>query len=124
MLSKAKEFCINPYHRIYYTPSTYPPKTTQVPEQQLSFGTRYKQYIETIHELIHNKIEQSTYENRCTQTFGVKSYILFTMDRIILFLGKQLQNISNSESTIKITTVFNQKVSFSLFLKLSFFKLI
>lgn len=107
-LEKAREYSSKPYIKVVYTPPTHPP--TKKPEQPLTTEeantARYRHFVDTIGFLIHNKMGQAAFEDECREMFGVQSYTLFCMDRLILTIGKQLNSILHSTYCVKLTGVY------------------
>ena len=56
----------------------------------------YEFYLkDLLHPLISSDVDPVKYEDECRDLFGISSYILFTMDRLLQALVKQVRSFSN-----------------------------
>lgn len=53
----------------------------------------YKTFLKILTSLISGTKEQSLYEDDCRALFGIQAYILFTLDKVILNLTKNVMII-------------------------------
>lgn len=63
----------------------------------------YRYYLEELlHPLIDGTLESSRYEALCREIFGIHSYVLFTMDRLLRVLVKQILSIFLEETSSEL----------------------
>ncbi len=54
-------------------------------------STRAQHLITSVYALMEGSLEQSKFEDDCRDMFGISSYILFTIDKLIVQLAKQVR---------------------------------
>lgn len=67
---------------------------------------RYGQFLYNVELLLSNAIDQSMFEDKCRSIFGLSSYVLFTIDRIVILLAKQIQTILSEESSKQLRKLY------------------
>lgn len=67
---------------------------------------RYRQFLYNVELLLSNAIEQSVFESKCRNKFGSHSYVLFTFDRLLILLAKQIHTILTDEVTEKLLNLY------------------
>jgi paired amphipathic helix protein Sin3a len=55
---------------------------------------------------MEGSLEQSKFEDDCRDMFGISSYILFTIDKLIVHLAKQLQILITDDSCAKLLALY------------------
>lgn len=66
----------------------------------------YQHLITSIYALMEGSLEQSKFEDDCRDMFGISSYILFTIDKLIVQLAKQLQILITDDSCAKLLALY------------------
>jgi len=68
-----------------------------------------EEYLSSLKSLLDGSLETSKYEDRCRSLLGTNSYILFTMDKLIARLIKQIQTVfhPNSTSVVWLSTWYH-----------------
>ncbi|EHS63440.1 uncharacterized protein PGTG_21572 [Puccinia graminis f. sp. tritici CRL 75-36-700-3] len=70
----------------------------------------YKQMLASIENFNSGVIDQSAFEEECRTLFGIKGYLLVTVDKVCQALVKVLSNLSHHPGSKKILELFqNQK---------------
>lgn len=121
-LEKARGFCLEPFNLIVYTPPTHPKPYFDEsddadhmtrPRRETITGNgpeaverRYRNYLALLTKLVNNQTEQSTYEEICLETLGVKSYSLFSMDRLVVGIGRQMGVIVNDPVSSRLCQLY------------------
>eukprot|EP01132_Coremiostelium_polycephalum_P002155 gene2155-2654_t len=82
--------------------------TTQ--ESELNEQERYDRFKCCLMELIDGNTDQSHYEDSCRSYLGISSYVLFTLDKLINQLTRQLQALLQSENCLKLLYLFTFEV--------------
>lgn len=72
---------------------------------------RYQQFLYNIELLLSNTIDQSAFEDKCRMMFGNYAYSLFTIDRLLVLLAKQMQVIQGEETTEKLLGLYKYELS-------------
>ena len=77
------------------TPASYlSAPTNPKPPAAAKFSTAqelYKYYFdELLKPLLESELEQGRYEDECRQLFGVNSYLLFTIDKVLREIAEQV----------------------------------
>jgi histone deacetylase complex regulatory component SIN3 len=71
-----------------------------------SAGAVYKHFLSQVFALVDGSIDNARFEDFCRHLLGNKSYILYTIDKIISQLMKHLQAMSNDENIMKLIGLF------------------
>lgn len=67
----------------------------------------YEHYRTTLlAAFLDGHIDQSTYEDTSRELFGVNSYVLFTVDKVVSQLHKQLMNVLSCDACVKLVALF------------------
>jgi len=66
----------------------------------------YQHLITSIYSLMEGSLEQSKFEDDCRDLFGISSYILFTIDKLIFQLAKQLQTLVSDDICAKLLALY------------------
>eukprot|EP01091_Cochliopodium_minus_P011255 TRINITY_DN3141_c0_g1_i1.p1 TRINITY_DN3141_c0_g1~~TRINITY_DN3141_c0_g1_i1.p1 ORF type:complete len:1500 (-),score=471.01 TRINITY_DN3141_c0_g1_i1:9-4409(-) len=72
-------------------------------------GKNYEELISLIKELLSGNIDSTKFEEDCRELLGINCYVLFTIDRLVNQLCKQIKNIITSEFSSKLITLHNQE---------------
>eukprot|EP01090_Pellita_catalonica_P004226 TRINITY_DN14064_c0_g1_i1.p1 TRINITY_DN14064_c0_g1~~TRINITY_DN14064_c0_g1_i1.p1 ORF type:complete len:976 (+),score=212.24 TRINITY_DN14064_c0_g1_i1:59-2986(+) len=67
---------------------------------------KYQYLITSIYALLDNSLDQSKFEDDCRELFGISSYVLFTVNKLILSICKQLQVIISDDECIKLVALY------------------
>ncbi|GFR16137.1 paired amphipathic helix protein Sin3a, partial [Trichonephila clavata] len=68
----------------------------------------YKEFIESVTHLLNGVIDYSQFEEEARSLFGIHAYISFTMDKLILSIVRQLQQVVTDDISKQCTALFNQ----------------
>jgi len=72
----------------------------------------YRTFLEEVlHPLIVSELDPVKYEDQCAQFFGVHSYKLYTLDRLLQSIVKQIQSIFEEESSCKLLKLHSYEES-------------
>jgi len=81
-------------------------------EEESKKKDRFQHFINTLHSFIVGSLDQVKYEDELRETFGISSsYILFTLDKLILQLVKQVQLILSDETCTKLLSLYTYEAS-------------
>ena len=58
--------------------------------------------MEVLNGLLDGSMDNSKFEDKCRSIIGTQSYILFTLDKLIFKLIKQLQLVANDDVALKL----------------------
>eukprot|EP01114_Cavostelium_apophysatum_P019570 TRINITY_DN6344_c0_g1_i6.p2 TRINITY_DN6344_c0_g1~~TRINITY_DN6344_c0_g1_i6.p2 ORF type:complete len:658 (+),score=243.67 TRINITY_DN6344_c0_g1_i6:2183-4156(+) len=72
---------------------------------------KFQSFIKSLYELIGGSKDQNLYEDELRGLFGIESYILFTLDRLIIHLTKQLQTLLSEENCSKLLALYSHTIS-------------
>lgn len=72
---------------------------------------RYQQFLYNIELLLSNTIEQSAFEDKCRLMFGNYCYPLFTVDKLLVLLAKQIHSIQADETAEKLLGLYHYELS-------------
>ncbi|KAK3272628.1 hypothetical protein CYMTET_19089 [Cymbomonas tetramitiformis] len=64
-----------------------------------------------LYTLLEGNLEPSRYEDECRALLGNNSYVLFTLDKLIFKLIKQLQQVQNDEMSMKLLLLYEYEKS-------------
>ncbi|GFY80110.1 paired amphipathic helix protein Sin3a [Trichonephila inaurata madagascariensis] len=68
----------------------------------------YKELIESLTHLLNGVIDYSQFEDKARSLFGIHAYFSFTMDKLILSIVRQLQQVVADDICKQSTAFFNQ----------------
>merc|ERR1712174_149922 len=63
-------------------------------------------FLQLLYRLIDGTTDVSQYEDECRHLLGAKAYILFTVDKLIYKLVKQIQSIVTDELLLKLQSLY------------------
>ncbi|PIN24928.1 hypothetical protein CDL12_02316 [Handroanthus impetiginosus] len=66
----------------------------------------YSRFKDALHSLLQGSSDNAKFEDDCRAIIGAQSYILFTLDKLIHKLVKQLQTIANEEMDNKLLQLY------------------
>jgi len=100
-LQKARELSNNPQTNSNFAFLMNPTKNLKDDD-----GDRYKSFKKILNGFISGAKDQNQYEDDCRTLFGIQAYILFTLDRVVSQLTKQLQALLSEEKSSKLLAMF------------------
>ncbi|GFW34881.1 paired amphipathic helix protein Sin3b [Trichonephila clavipes] len=68
----------------------------------------YKELIESLTHLLNGVVDYSQFEEEARSLFGIHAYFSFTMDKLILSIVRQLQQVVADDICKQCTAFFNQ----------------
>lgn len=68
---------------------------------------RYQSFIDKLYSLLAGATDQTHYEDETRGLLGISSYILFTLDKLIIQLTRQLQALLLSENCSKLLSLYS-----------------
>ncbi|KAL3640139.1 hypothetical protein CASFOL_015107 [Castilleja foliolosa] len=71
----------------------------------------YARFMSALFSLLDGSSDNSKFEDDCRSLIGNQSYVLFTLDKLIYKLVKQLQTISGDEMDLKLLQLFEYENS-------------
>jgi paired amphipathic helix protein Sin3a len=71
-------------------------------------GDRYRDLIKAIFELFDGKMEAAEYEDKCRYLFGTSGYLVFTIDRLVQAVVKQIQAIQSDPRCLDLVKLYNK----------------
>jgi histone deacetylase complex regulatory component SIN3 len=66
-------------------------------EETINQTGDYEAFISKLYALIDNSIDTTRYEDCCRSLMGSSSYFLFTLDKLVQQLLKQMQHLANDD---------------------------
>eukprot|EP01122_Echinamoeba_exundans_P015726 TRINITY_DN760_c0_g1_i2.p1 TRINITY_DN760_c0_g1~~TRINITY_DN760_c0_g1_i2.p1 ORF type:complete len:573 (+),score=177.18 TRINITY_DN760_c0_g1_i2:2354-4072(+) len=72
---------------------------------------RYDGFLTCIQNLISNAIDQSALEEEIRDSLGVDSFPLFTTERVVQLVGKNLVQILSDDSLMQVVNIFTYELS-------------
>ncbi|KAA8533070.1 hypothetical protein F0562_033397 [Nyssa sinensis] len=66
----------------------------------------YARFMNALYNLLDGSSDNTKFEDECRATIGTQSYVLFTLDKLIYKLVKQLQTISADEMDNKLLQLY------------------
>jgi hypothetical protein len=83
---KAKTLAAQPVQNSQFVFLLNPEKHKRPTEPREKFNA----FLKLLNNLMYSQLEQSSYEDECRYLFGVDTYLLFTLDKVIAQLAKQV----------------------------------
>ncbi|KAK4771759.1 hypothetical protein SAY86_013534 [Trapa natans] len=74
--------------------------------EETSYLDPYNRFMKALYNLLHGTIDNSKFEDECRAIIGNQSYILFTLDKLIYKLVKQLQLVATDEMDSKLLQLY------------------
>ncbi|MCO5610178.1 hypothetical protein L7F22_064414 [Adiantum nelumboides] len=71
----------------------------------------YRKFMRALYNLLDGTIDNAKFEDDCRALIGTQSYVLFTMDKLIFKLVKQLQSIASDEMANKLLALHTYEKS-------------
>jgi len=89
------------------------PPSTASPPQTADHSNKdyYAAFTKSLKDLLAGTIESPKFEEDCKANFGMTSYILWTLDKLIVQLTKQVQTLLTTESCAKLLATYSYEVS-------------
>ncbi|GMF32386.1 unnamed protein product [Phytophthora lilii] len=66
----------------------------------------YQAFLSKLYSLIDGSVDNSKYEDSCRSLMGSTSYFLFTMDKLVSLVLKQMQHLANDDTCQELTKAF------------------
>ena len=73
---------------------------------QESSERRHSQFMSLVYALIDTSIDIAQFEDQCRSLLGTNSYVLFTLDKLIRFIIKQLQTLVGDSSSQELLELY------------------
>ncbi|KAJ3220080.1 Transcriptional regulatory protein sin3 [Dinochytrium kinnereticum] len=67
---------------------------------------RYSGLLRAIHDLFDGKLETQEFEDRCRALFGTSGYLMFTVDKLIQSVVKQIQAIQTDQKVHDLVSLY------------------
>nr|XP_043634301.1 paired amphipathic helix protein Sin3-like 2 isoform X2 [Erigeron canadensis] len=71
----------------------------------------YSRFISALYSLLDGSADNAKFEDDCRDIIGNQSYVLFTLDKLIFKLVKQLQTVAGDETDNKLLQLFEYERS-------------
>ncbi|KAH7463202.1 Paired amphipathic helix protein Sin3a [Phytophthora ramorum] len=69
----------------------------------------YQAFLSKLYSLIDGSVDNSKYEDSCRSLMGSTSYFLFTMDKLVTQVLKQMQHLANDDICQELTKAFGEQ---------------
>ena len=66
----------------------------------------YSRFMQVLYSLLDGSVENSKFEDECRAIIGTQSYVLFTLDKLIFKLVKQLQAAASDDAALKLLLLY------------------
>ncbi|KAK1934653.1 Paired amphipathic helix protein Sin3-like 2 [Phytophthora citrophthora] len=66
----------------------------------------YQAFVSKLYSVIDGSVDNSKYEDSCRSLMGSTSYFLFTMDKLVTLVLKQMQHLANDDTCQELTKAF------------------
>ena len=67
----------------------------------------YSRFVQVLYGLLDGSLDNSKFEDECRAIIGTQSYVLFTLDKLIFKLVKQLQGAATDDGVQKLLALNN-----------------
>ncbi|RLN32219.1 hypothetical protein BBJ28_00005178, partial [Nothophytophthora sp. Chile5] len=71
----------------------------------------YQTFLSKLYALIDGSVDSSKYEDCCRSLMGSTSYFLFTMDKLVTLVLKQMQHLANDDTCQELIKAFGEQHS-------------
>lgn len=69
----------------------------------------YQAFLSKLYALIDGSVDSTKYEDTCRSLMGSTSYFLFTMDKLVSLVLKQMQQLANDDTCQELLKVFAEQ---------------
>ncbi|KAJ0237597.1 Paired amphipathic helix protein Sin3-like 6 [Hirschfeldia incana] len=66
----------------------------------------YSRFMDALYNLLDGSTDNTKYEDECRSAFGAQSYVLFTLDKLVQKLVKQLHAVAADETDTKLVQLY------------------
>lgn len=84
-----------------------PHSLTSSTSSSIKKSSLYSNFLKQVYGLVEGSIDQSKFEDYCRTNLGNKSYVLYTLDRLLSQFMKQLHIMANDENVQKLVSLFD-----------------
>ncbi|KAK1374318.1 paired amphipathic helix protein Sin3-like 2 [Heracleum sosnowskyi] len=103
-------------HQILYERLVFAKQHSSSAEMKLRNGkdngsNLYSRFMKALYDLLDGSSDNAKFEDDCRAIIGNQSYVLFTLDRLIYKLVKQLQTVANDEMDGKLLQLYEYEKS-------------
>ncbi|KAJ6423884.1 hypothetical protein OIU84_024789 [Salix udensis] len=71
----------------------------------------YARFMSALYSLLDGSVDNAKFEDECRAIIGNQSYVLFTLDKLIYKLVKQLQTVATDEMAGKLLQLYEYEIS-------------
>lgn len=71
----------------------------------------YARFMSALYSLLDGSVDNAKFEDECRAIIGNQSYVLFTLDKLIYKLVKQLQTVATDEMASKLLQLYEYEIS-------------
>ncbi|XP_046857434.1 paired amphipathic helix protein Sin3b-like isoform X2 [Xenia sp. Carnegie-2017] len=71
----------------------------------------YPVFLDMVRNLLDGNMESSSFEDTCREMFGVHAYIVFTIDKLVTNIVRQLQTIVVDDTCVQVMDLYQQEQS-------------
>ncbi|KAF9666412.1 hypothetical protein SADUNF_Sadunf16G0226700 [Salix dunnii] len=71
----------------------------------------YARFMSALYSLLDGSVDNAKFEDECRAIIGNQSYVLFTLDKLIYKLVKQLQTVASDEMASKLLQLYEYEIS-------------
>lgn len=90
----------------------YNGEEVEILAEPIAMERYYTHFVSQVELLLTGHIDLSHFEDACRSQFGVSSYVLFTLDKVLQLAGKQLHIVMHSdENCINLVGLFKYELS-------------
>lgn len=113
-LRRAKELQLNPGHAVWKPFNIIPPAAAASFDQQAEGAPapedKYGFLLADMRRLLAGEIDNTKFEDDLREKFGLHSYVLFTLDRLVYFLVRRLTSIVCGDESVKLLGLWEYEV--------------
>jgi paired amphipathic helix protein Sin3a len=91
--------------------STLGGDTQPVPEWTEAAGTVHTQFLDLATSLIEGRVDASNYEDETRALLGMSSYVLFTLDKLVQKVVKQVQLVLQEEQSHRLVELWRYEAA-------------
>lgn len=101
-LRRAKELQLDPGRAVWRPFNILAPDAAAAPPPPPLGEDKYAQLVRNVHRLVAGEIDNAKFEDEVRDKFGLHSYVLFTLDRLVSFLCRRLTAIVTGDECVKL----------------------
>lgn len=79
------------------------------PKRELPYSAYYATFLDMVKNLLDGNLESNAYEDALREMFGIHAYVAFTLDKVISYAVRQLQQLVTDEAAVECHELYHSE---------------